>query len=53
MFRIFDRHVLEFVFQVEKGHTSFSHAFMQLGIAFFSQLKKYTLLLKVWQLLAP
>jgi hypothetical protein len=35
-FHIFDRPVLEeYVSQVEGGHTSFGHAFLQFGITFF------------------
>jgi hypothetical protein len=36
------------------AQTSFSHAFMQPGITFLLQLKRYTFLLRVWQLpIAP
>ncbi len=39
--------------RLKKAHTSFSHPFMRLEMTFLPQLKKCTLLLKVWQLLAP
>ncbi len=39
-FHIFDRPILEkYIFQIEGGHTSHSHAFMQLKIAFLQHFK--------------
>jgi hypothetical protein len=47
-FCIFDRFVLEkYVIKLRGVHTSFSHAFVQFEIVFFSQLRRCTLLLRI------
>jgi hypothetical protein len=51
-FRIFDKFASEgYFFRLKGAHTCFNHAYVQCKMALLLQLRRCTLLLKVWQLL--